>query len=200
MNEQGLRIIVDPRWIVAVPGNDISDEVATQLGTDRRDPDASHLADMIAGVLQSALDGQTWWAAAWAMSEGDELVVVRASLEWSGPADEPVTADDIYDVLSLDARTADHLVELTVVDSRLGAAVRHRQILVYSDGVVGDYLGFSVPFAGGVLSMRAFSTATGWAGLFGPMVEEMFLSLRPDPESAPGTVTMVAFVTVGEAP
>lgn len=201
MNEHGLRIVVDPRWVVAVPGNDVVAEVARQFGTDDADANdqSIEVARTSSSVLQTAIDDGVWWAGVLAIGEGDEVVIVRATLDWSGPAEEPISAQDIFDVVSVEGRDADQIVEIELIQSQLGEAVRHRQVLIYSDGNVGDYLGFSCPYDGGVLAMRVFSTVSGWASVFSPMIEAMFLSIRSDTDVPPGVVQMVSFELAGES-
>lgn len=196
MIEHGLRIISDPRWVVALPGQDVAAEARRQIGADTIGEDAANV-DLVAAVssmLQSALDDGAWWTAALVLAEGPSAVVVRTTLEWSGAADTPVTANEIFDVLIDDSRDADYEAFLALVTTQLGVGVRHQQVLAYSDGTLGDYLGFSIPYASGVLTMQTFSTRTGWAEAFGPMVEAMLLSLAPDAARSFGEVTLLAYV------
>lgn len=201
MSEHGLRIITDPRWIVVLPGQDVVSEVAQQLGVEASNAEESPenaVAGSITAVLQESLDDGAWWASALAIAEGDAVVLVRAALEWTGPADEDITANDIYDVLSHDAQDSDYATQLDLVSTPLGTAVAHRQVIVFDDGSLGDYLGFSIPYAGGVLSLRTFSTATGWLEFFAPMVESMLLSLLPDSDAAFGQVALLSYELAGD--
>ncbi|MCW2749867.1 MAG: hypothetical protein JWR83_977 [Aeromicrobium sp.] len=200
MSGHGLRIVSDPRWIVAIAGQDVAAEVALQIGAEavaNTAEGASFLA-AAAGVLEEAFVGDAWWAGALIFEEGGEAVVVRSTLSWSGPAEESLTAQDIFDVLTADSRDSEYVSELGLIETQLGLAVRHRQVLVYGDGSVGDYIGYSIPYANGVLAMQTFSTAIGWASFFGPMVEAMVLSLAPDAQNAFGEVSLLAYVAAGE--
>lgn len=201
MNEHGLRIISDPRWVVALPGQDVAAEVTRQMGVVGAEDvsDGSSVQEAVVGVLQGAIDDNAWWAAALVLDEGGDAIVVRSSLEWAGASDagssdDSMTADTIYDMLAEDSRDADYVTHLDLVSTRLGTAVRHQMIVPYGDGTLGDYLGFSLPYAGGVLAMRTFSTATGWIDFFAPMVDSMLLSLIPDEDRSFGDVTLVSYV------
>lgn len=196
MSGHGLRIVSDPRWIVAIAGQDVATEVGLQIGAEAvaNTAEGAGFLEAAAGVLEQALVDDAWWAGALIFEEGGDAVVVRSTLGWSGPAEEPLTAHDIFDVLTADSRDSEYSSELGLIETQLGLAVRHQEVLVYGDGTVGDYVGYSIPYANGVLAMQTFSTATGWVSFFGPMVEAMVLSLAPDAQNAFGDVTLIAFV------
>jgi hypothetical protein len=207
VNEAGLSMVIDPRWIVAVPENDdVHGEVARQLGPAPRDVDPvewDSLGGAVTSMLRSALDGGALWTGVWfTVDQAGTLVLSRATLSTSASVTAdggPLSVEQLFDETVVLHRDDDYRAEIGMVSMSLGTAISHRQVVVVDDGGrdevrLGDHAGLTWVTADGIVEMRAFCTQVGWAGVWYPQLEAMAQTLRADAETKPGAVTMLAYV------
>jgi hypothetical protein len=212
VNEVGLSMVVDPRWIVAVPENvDVAAEVARQLGPVPEGvevDDWATLAAAVTSMLRSALDAGVRWSGVWfAVDQRGTLVLTRATLAVAAMAttvDGPLSVQQLFDETIVEHRDDDERAEIGMISTSLGTAVAHRQVVVVGDAgedraLVGDHAGFAWVADGCIVDLRAFCSEVGWAGVWYPQLEAMAQTLRVDPDASPTTLTMVAYVVDDES-
>jgi hypothetical protein len=202
VNEVGLTMVVDPRWIVAVPENDdVAAEVARQLGEAPDGADGRHWVHLVEGVgelLRRSLDDGARWCGVWLATDAtDDIVLTRAelrTLELSGP----VTPEALAEELTVVHRDDEYVAELALVETLLGPAVRSRQVVAAGDDAheVARYIW---PREGHPLVLEAHCSRAGWLGLWGAQLEAMAQTIRPGADVPVGRLQMVEYVLGDEA-
>lgn len=203
MQTCGLSLTIDPRWIVAVPENaDVSAEVARQLGEPPTNFEAEQwtaLTGDVAVMLTRALEAGAWWSGIFLAQENDgEYLLARAVIEHE-QLDEAAGLDQIYEELIAIHREDDYQAVISIIETRLGRAVSHRQVIDFDEETVGEYRGYHIPVDGGIVRVQAFSSGVGWAEVWGSSLESMVLTLRWSDEIPAAQVGMQMYV-LAEAP
>jgi hypothetical protein len=207
MNEP-LSMVIDPRWVVAVPENDdLAAEVSRQLGPAPEGADENawtSLRDYVAALLDRALADGCVWAGVWmTLDQTGELVLTRAELELA-TIDDAIDDDDatisverLHDELVVSHRDDTYVAEIGLIATALGKAVSYRQIVAVDDDALVDAASISWVDGEQIVVLRAFCSAAGWAGVWYPQLEAMGQTLQRDPTGI-AALTMVAHVADDE--
>lgn len=195
----GVQMTVDPRWVIASRGDDVALEVESQLGAVPQagsDEEWREIRGGVVDLLVEELESGAQWAAAFLVREPEgSLVVARASARFELElVEEPGT---LYDDVLLAHRDDPYRTTLQLVETRIGVAVHQRQLLELPDAQPLEYDAFLIPGPSGGWLVECFCSPVGWAGLWGPSLESMVLSLQPDATVPEGTISLVTFVISG---
>jgi len=192
----GVQMTVDPRWVIAARGDDVAVEVESQLGLVPQTGSDEEWREIRSGVIEllvEELESGAQWAAAFLVREPEgSLVVARASARFDLELVEE--AGTLYDDALLAHRDDPYQTTLQLVETRIGVAVHQRQLLEPPDGQPLEYDAYLIPGRTGGMLVECFCSPVGWAGLWGPSLESMVLSLRADATVPEGTISLVTFV------
>jgi len=198
----GLTMMIDPRWIVAVPGNDVDAEVELQLGPRPEGEPAESwgvLRRTTTGMLQRALDHGARWAGMCLIRDRDgSVVLVRAVVELRSTvhADAPVTIEQLHAELLDLHRDDDRASTVELVSTQLGETLRETAFAEFGVDGLGEIRAYYAIVPGAVLAVQCLASRVGWSQLWGPMLEAMVLSLHLDPRVPAGSLQMT-MTTVG---
>lgn len=202
MNEVGLTMVVDPRWIAAVPdADDPAIEVAHQMGEAPADGDAdqwAHLVEVVAAVMRRSLTGGASWCGVWLGADATGAVVLTRAELRTLRLPGAVSPDDLLEELAVVHRDDEYVAELARVDTLLGPAVRVHQVVAMG-AEVRDAARYIWPRDGDPLVLEAHCTHAGWLGLWGPQLEGMAQTARPAPDVPSGALRMVTYALGDEA-
>jgi hypothetical protein len=194
MQTSGLSLTIDPRWIVAVPQNkDVRTEAALQLGETPSTiaaTDWAALTDDVAMMLSRALQTGAWWTGIFLAQENDgEYLLARAVLDCE-TQEAPVDIIQMYEELIVIHRDDDYQAIISIIETPLGKAVSHRQVINLGEETVGEYRGYHIPVEGGLVRVQAFSSGVGWAEVWGSSLESMVLTVRWADDVPAGQIAM----------
>ena len=197
MQESGLSLTIDPRWIVAVPQNDdIRAEVESQLGepSDASDDDWREILDDVTHLLTRAIEAGAMWSAVFLAQENDgRYMVARAAAEVEVHEQE-VDIETLFEEIVTTHQQDEYQATIARIETRLGPAVSHRQVVSLDEDTLGEYRGFHIASGFSTVRVQAFSSGIGWAEVWGASLESMVLTLRWAPDVPVGQIQMQAYV------
>ena len=192
----GVQMIADPRWVYALPGDDVLSEVERQLGRESRlgsDEQWTELCSGAAKLLLEELEDGVALCALFIVGQADgEIAIARASLRFAN--DLIADLGLLYEEALIEHRDDRFQATVRLLETRLGTAVHLQHMLQEGDEQPVDYHGYLIPGAEGGIAVDCFSSPAGWAGLWGPSLEAMVLSLRTDEEVQADRVTLLTYV------
>ena len=190
---------VDPRWIYGVPGTNIAEQVALQLGADDEsgaEVDWARLREGAVQIIAEELADGACLVALFMVQEADgNIALARASARFD--AELVAGVGDLYEEALVEHRDEQFRASLQLIETRIGVALQVQRLLVIGEQTL-DYHGYLIPSPDGGLVVECVSSPSGWSGLWGPSLESMVLSLDRSDEVPDGRIELVAFVLDGE--